>query len=375
MNRKNWIPLVGIAFAVAVISTWIFYGLVAGQFQQAASATARTVVVAKRPLGAGATVTADDLRSITWSGADAPDGTFALPSQVVGGRLLTPVGENEPMTRASVEVAPDGGAASSVPLGMRAVSLFAGESLGLMPMMGRGSSVDIQAVSTARDGVVSVRTLLERVQVLHLQKPGEAGLGKNEPAIVTVLVSQSDSDRLALADSAGKIRLALRNPGEGANLPAPQPALTAVVPQQKPVGSSSIPLPADEFAPIPIEVSLLAAANAGEPGIRAGEAPALPIKGHWSGVTSAGVALVDGDMKNYRVRVTLHGARFRNGRYEAVVEPEISWPGATATEARRLSQSLSWKPGDKVVVRGLSTPDGGHAVIVIAASGVKGSQR
>jgi Flp pilus assembly protein CpaB len=375
VNRKNWIPLLGIAFAVAVISTWIFYGLVAGRFEQAASATARTVVVARRPMEAGATVSADDLRSITWSGADAPDGAFALPSQVVGGRLLAPVGENEPLTRSAVEVAPDGGAASSVPVGMRAVSLLVGDSLGLMPMLGRGSSVDIQAVSTARDGVVSLHTILERVQVLNLQKPGEAGLGRNEPAVVTVLVNHVEADRLALADSAGQIRLALRNAAEGGNLPSPLTSTAAGIAQKTAAAAISIPALAESTVRIPIEVTLLAAVNAGDPGIRSGQAPALPVKGRWTGMINGGVALVDGNMNSYRVRVTLHGARFRNGRYEAVVEPEISWPGATATEARRLSQSVSWMPRDKVVVRGLSTPDGSPAVIVIAANGVKGSER
>jgi hypothetical protein len=156
------------------------------------------------------------------------------------------------------------------------------------------------------------------------------------------------------------------------------PVLAAIPPTNAaPAPVAAIP---DEMARIPIEVSLLAASSAGDPGIRAGEAPAFPLKGHWSGVANGGVALVDGDMKGYRVRVTLHGARLKNGRYEAVVEPEISWPGATATEARRLSQSVSWKPGEKVVVRGLSTPDGSPAVIVIAANGsvpagVKGNGR
>lgn len=371
MNRKNLIPLVGIAFAVAVISTWIFYGLVAGRFEQAASATARTVIVAKRPLAAGAAVGADDLRSITWSGADAPDGAFAVASQVVGGRVISAIGENEPLTRTAVEVH-GGEARGAVPVGMRAVSLRVGDSLGLMPLVGRGSLVDIQAVSTAREGTVSVRTILERISVLNVQKPGEGGIGKNEPAVVTVLVDHADADRLAYADSAGRIRLALRNPAEGMN-GTPIGSVPAVpklqsIPIAPTTPSQAAVVAPPSFANLSIDVSLLTATTAGESGIRAGEAPALPVKGRWSGVTNGGMAFVDGEMQGYRVRVALRGAHVRGDRYEAVVEPEISWPGATATEARRLSQNISWKPNEKIVVRGLSTPDGTPAVIVVAAS-------
>ena len=373
MNRKNLIPLLGIAFAVAVISTWIFYGLVAGRFERAASATARTVVVAKRTLEAGATVSAEDLRSITWTGSDAPEGTFALPSQVVGGRLVDRVGENEPLTQAAVETTEGSRASSGVPVGMRAVSLRASDSQGLMPLIARGSFVDIQAVIGQRDGNVTVRTILERVPVIGLQKPGEDGLAKNEPAVVTVLVGQGDADRLALADSAGKIRLTLRNPADNAGSQAPPtvPTAAATVGKPAPVPMGAVVQPAPGNVPFPslqMDVSLIATAdNGAEKGIRAGEAPALPVKASWSGSGQNGFALVDHEQDGYRVRVALRTTRINGGRFEAVVEPEISWPGATATEVRRLSQNVSWKPGEKLVVRGLSKPDGSRVVLVIAA--------
>jgi Flp pilus assembly protein CpaB len=369
VNRKNFIPLVGIAFAVAVVATWIFYGLVAGRYEKAAQATTRTVVVAKHALEAGATVSPADLRSITWTGPDAPEGSFALPSQVAGGRLVAPVGENEPLTKTSVELTEGGLAASGVPVGMRAVSLRASDSSGLMTLLARGSFVDIQAVSGEREGRVKVTTILERVPVLHLQKPGEDGLGKNEPAVVTVLVDKAAADPLALADSAGKIRLALRNPGDmvlGAQVPVALSAKTQG--SSGPAALAAVPA----ASALQVNVSLIATqpgdALPAKPGIQIGNAAALPVEANWSTVARNGnLAVIDKEHGGYRVRVVMRTSSIAAGRIEAVVEPEINWPGATSTEARRLSQKVSWNAGEQLLVRGLSKPDGGPATLVISA--------
>ncbi len=365
MNRKNFIPLVGIAFAVAVISTWIFYGLVAGRYETAAKATARTVVVAKRTLEAGVTVSPDDLRSITWKGNDAPDGSFALPSQVAGGRLLAKVGENEPLTKGAIELTEGGLAGSGVPVGMRAVSLRASDSSGLMGILARGSYVDIQAVSRLRDGDVTVRTILERVPVLRLQKPGEDGLGKNEPAVVTVLVASAEADRLGLADSGGKIRLALRNPSDTATSDALGGALTKNISFAAPRALAN-PVTSPS---IQMEVSLVdaPAGAAGEPGIQIGDPAGLAVQASWKTVARSGrTAVIEDQRDGYRVRVALHPSHIGGGRVEALVEPEISWPAAGATEARRFSQTISWNAGQQLLVRGLTKPDGGPAMLVIS---------
>ncbi|MCX6624473.1 MAG: hypothetical protein NTY38_26105, partial [Acidobacteria bacterium] len=62
MNRKL-IPLLGIAFVVAVICTGIFYGLFAGKLRAIAeSDSGSPVILASRNLEPGTVVKAADLR-------------------------------------------------------------------------------------------------------------------------------------------------------------------------------------------------------------------------------------------------------------------------------------------------------------------------
>jgi pilus assembly protein CpaB len=361
VNRKNFIPLVGIAFAVAVVSTWIFYGLVAGSNQQSAQATARTVVVAKHSLAPGATLGADDLKSITWNGPGAPDDAFASPAQAIGGHLVTKVGENEPLLRPAVELSEGGRVTSVVPMGKRAVSLRVSDSQGLMPLLSHGSFVDIQAVQTTRDGVVSLKTVLERIPVIHVEKPGEHGIAKNEAAVVTVLVEARHAEALALSDSASKIRLTVRNPGDEGQSGDAAPARATAEPAEKPVTNGAA------TAPVWFTVSLHSQSPGGEPGIAVGAEPAGKAQATWTTVSREGrSAVIDKNLDGYRVHVRLQPMESATGQFRARVEPEISWPGEV-TEARRLSQTVTWTAGDRILVRGLKRPDGTPALLVIAA--------
>src|SRR5882724_3410438 len=95
--KKNLVPLLGIAFVVAIISTGIFYGLFVGKLKSASMPAGPSIVVAARNLDRGASLQAADVKLATWGMPAAPPGALTAVKQVDGLTLIAPVQENDPL--------------------------------------------------------------------------------------------------------------------------------------------------------------------------------------------------------------------------------------------------------------------------------------
>jgi Flp pilus assembly protein CpaB len=202
-------PLLGVAFAAAIVATGIFYGLLIPRLRGTASADApRTVVVSTKPLDRGAVLRAEDVRVVEWQDAKLPARSVAGADQAIGLTLLEPVSANQPITETLMaRRGAAGGASLAIPAGKRAVSIHPVESSGVVAMMRSGSRIDVQVLQPGGKGLVLQR-LLEDVEVLSV-----AGLENPKP-VVTLLVAPSNADRLSLADASMQLRLVLRNPND-----------------------------------------------------------------------------------------------------------------------------------------------------------------
>ena len=224
--KRNMVPLLGIAFVVAIISTGIFYGLFAGKLRSSSDIPGHSIVVAARDLERGTVLQASDLRV-----AGAPgvlSGAFSKSEEVVGAVLLTPLKANEPLLaeRLVPRAWPGGPATGLVPSGMRALSIRVTGSEGLLGLLRPGARVDLQAVSD-RDNRVTLRNVLQNVEVMAVS-PQDLANSHVAGAVVTVLTPAEDSDSVALADAGSKIRVALRNPFDEGKTTHHVVALTSV---------------------------------------------------------------------------------------------------------------------------------------------------
>src|SRR5579864_5322513 len=94
--KRNIVPLLGIAFVVAIVSTGIFYGLFAGKLRSSVGEfTGQPIVVAARNLNPGAVVQPSDLRVSEVRGN--LKGGFSKAEELVGVTVLRPVQQNEPI--------------------------------------------------------------------------------------------------------------------------------------------------------------------------------------------------------------------------------------------------------------------------------------
>ena len=226
--KRNMVPLLGIAFVVAIICTGVFYGLFADKLHSKPTDIGHPIVVAARDLDRGTVLKPGDLRTVQVPATLA--GSFSKVEDADGSTLLDPIQKNEPLLQRRVASANPNASESNggIATGMRAVSIRIAESSGLMGLVHTGSRIDIQAVSD-HNGTSELRTILQNIEVLRVN-PQLEPVGNNRPPVpvATVLVPAQYADLIALADSAAKIRLALRNPVDDATSSRRAMSLAAV---------------------------------------------------------------------------------------------------------------------------------------------------
>ncbi len=239
--KRNMVPLFAIAFVVAIICTGVWYGLFAGKLRSSTEIPGHAIVVAARDLDRGTVLQPSDLRVSEVQGLLG--GAFSKPEEAAGATLLTALKTDEPLLqeRVTPRVSDAARAAGPVPTGMRAVSMHVYQSESVLNLLQPGSRVDLQAVSD-RNGGTELRTILENVQILAVSAADANG---NRPAgaVVTVLIRAQDTDMVALADSGSRIRVALRNPLDGATTPRHSLALAALFSGNKLGGDAAEAIP------------------------------------------------------------------------------------------------------------------------------------
>jgi Flp pilus assembly protein CpaB len=151
-KRKELFTLLGVAAAVAVVSTGLFYGLV-----------------------------------------------------------INRLGENANNAKAPASVLADGDTLG-IPAGMRAVSVNAIASSGIVKLLKAGHRVDVQMVYPigSKPGATGLRTVVQNLEVYRVEE-GQGGR-EQSAAVVTLLARPDEADVLGLADAAARVRLLLRHP-------------------------------------------------------------------------------------------------------------------------------------------------------------------
>ena len=258
--KKNMIPLVAIAFVVAILSTAVFYGLFAGKLRSSGpEAPAQPVVVAARNLDRGTVLQAADLRVSELRSETKLQSSLSRPDLAVGQTLIDPVQAGEPITQLRL----GSHAAGGVPKGMRGVSIRVADSAGIAGLLRPGVRVDVQAFS-GRSGSVELKTILQNVEVLSVNPQTEAREG-GAASVVTVLTRPQDTDLIALADSGARIRVALRNPTDNDTVPGRALAIAALFKSGREAGpaqvlkSVRVSAPAGEGNPVQLSVQVLGA--------------------------------------------------------------------------------------------------------------------
>ena len=215
MNRTRMLMLASVALVLSVVVTFLTYRLLRQRLQPPDEMT--TIVVATQRVALGSRLTAQDARLTPWPKAAVIPGSAQDPAVFIGRGVIQPIEANEPILES--KLAPkDGGAGltTTIPEGMRAVSIRVNDVIGVAGFVVPGSRVDVILSGSPTNNAASEvsKIILENVQVLAAGQNIDQDInGKPQTVqVVTLLVTPEDSQKLALASGEGRMQLALRNP-------------------------------------------------------------------------------------------------------------------------------------------------------------------
>ena len=265
MNRRNRTLIVlGVAVLLASAASFIVYRAITRMPIREVEVASVHIAVAAENLPTGTRISKEHIKMVGWPASSPIEGTFTSPEAVIGRGLIQPLQANEALTES--KLAPIEAGAGLPPLvtpGMRALSVRVNDVIGVAGFTVAGTRVDV--IVTLRDGDKSTsRVIVSNVQVLTAGPSYDVEKAKEGNSIssnvVTLLVTPDDAERITLAQTAGALMLALRNPLDvsptdtrGARMasllgaPAPEPVIT----EKKGVRRAVVPKP----APAPVSTA------------------------------------------------------------------------------------------------------------------------
>lgn len=255
-----------LAVIVAIIASVALYNYLKGQEAKVKGAIAtEKIVVAVTEISTGTTIDATKVKLIDWPKATIPQGSFTSTEQVIGRMAIDRYLPGEPILEA--KLTPKEGVVGilsyKIPEGHRAITVAVDQVAGVAGFINPGNKVDVVLTLTppgATQPVSKIIPSLQNIPVLAIGQIVEQKEGK--PVVVptvTVDVTPSQAEELALASSQGRLQLILRRAGDVETIKTPGATITKVISgieTKAPVMIAKAPKkePAKVEKPAPVEV-------------------------------------------------------------------------------------------------------------------------
>lgn len=223
-GNRNWI-IIAIATILGIVAVILANSYLSGveQRQEKAAEENRLVqiAVARVPMAYGTSLTAENVRMVSWPATSVPAGAFQSAGSLLGAEtrvVLRPIEAGEPILPGKI-TGPGGRASLSALIDpdLRAVAVRINDVAGVGGFVLPGDSVDVLLTRTPKtesEGQVDPITdvLLQNVRIVAIDQGADE---KNSQPIIgktaTLLVDQQGAQKLALAGQVGTLSLALRN--------------------------------------------------------------------------------------------------------------------------------------------------------------------
>lgn len=177
------------------------------------------VIVAKGDLAWGTKLTPEMLQVVNYPAEALPDGHYKNVDELNDAVLLHDVKTNEPILKSKLASGKDVGVgvAAVTDPSKRAMSVKVDEVIGVSGFIKPGDRVDVMVTieSDSRRQHPIAKLILENLKVLAAGMQYEKNGTEKDPKPVQVMTLEVDieeAEKLALASTQGKLRLALRNP-------------------------------------------------------------------------------------------------------------------------------------------------------------------
>ncbi len=215
MQRNRVLIAFGIAWLSALLLSWWVYKTATAPQKRELTA----VLAAAHDLPLGKRLAAADLKLVTVDRKDLPQGAFHKLAELADRAVAVPMGANELVLERKLAARGSGeGLAALIEPGMRAIAVQVNEMSGVAGFAQPGTRVDVLFTRIAANGDAATTTILQNIKVIAYGRQLEPG-GKLDArpsstaqTVATLLVTQEQAEKLALAVQRGRIQLALRNP-------------------------------------------------------------------------------------------------------------------------------------------------------------------
>src|ERR1700723_1686280 len=215
MNRSRLVMIGGLALAVGLlVSYYVFNQLKA---KTGSNDHMVQAVVAANDIQIGSKLTDHDVVLAAFPETSVPPGAFRRVGQVRQRGVILPFSKGDFVLPDKL-AAEDAGAGlpSMIPQGMRSVSVRVNDVVSVAGFVQPGTRVDVLATGLpGTNNEAQTDTVLENVAVIAVGRSllDRVITGETQnAAVITLLVSPDDAQRLTLASQEGRIQLALRNP-------------------------------------------------------------------------------------------------------------------------------------------------------------------
>src|SRR5713226_8256865 len=217
MNRTRLMIIGVLALVLGAIASLFAYRTL----QQRAGGTQgdlQDVVVATADLAVGARIQDKDVRIVRFPSDAIPQGIFHRTKSVVGRGVVLSIAQGEFILPLKLAGENSGsGLPSTIPQGMRAVSVRVSDISSVGGFVQPGTRVDVLMTGNPGGSAeAQAITVLKNVAVLangmNMDRSVVRGESQQNAPIITLAVSPDDAQKLALATAQGRIELALRNP-------------------------------------------------------------------------------------------------------------------------------------------------------------------
>jgi len=221
MNLSKGTIFMAISGLVGLGAMYVVHHYISAQTQVAAKPV-NQVMVAAADISPGTIITKAMVKSATWPRELIPPKAAGTLVQLEGRTINTPVTTGEPILL--TKLAPEGASAGLAGLlteGKRALSVRVDDVSGVAGFIHPGDHVDVlmEMAKPASTDHFS-KTILQNIVVLSAGQTWEQGRDE-KPAVVntvTLVLTTAQAEIMNLVSSQGKIRLALRNRNDLAEL-------------------------------------------------------------------------------------------------------------------------------------------------------------
>lgn len=223
---KRYRPLVffGIALMLGLVTSILVFSWLQNEKDRLMAAPLTltkkvSVVVANADLIWGTQLTPEMVQVQEFQSDSLPEGHFANPEELKDRVLLADLKRNEILLESKLApIGTSGGVAAVTNINKRAMSVKVDDVIGVAGFIKPADRVDVMVTiepEAGKQGNTMAKMILENVKVLAAGTQMERKGKDQEPTqvqVITVEVDVEEAEKLALASTQGRLRLALRNP-------------------------------------------------------------------------------------------------------------------------------------------------------------------